>query len=219
MALCGGSGGHSARDVTFRPQSYWDTPQTIFANIKGEQRRRMVQRALEEGDAADLPAWILKDTLTEGERTRTGRIHPFLMGGEYLPDCDDQEIEIARVALRSATGDVISIRARRAEGIIHYSVVDEYDSRFECSPASAAAPLTLEELIDLIETASNESMGYVGLTGTFRDMNIDDDGDPEELVDFVTVSSPFYSQLEEYYAAESQEWLKRVSNRETAREG
>jgi hypothetical protein len=189
----------------------------IFAGIKGEQRRRMVRKALEDGEgAADLPAWILKDSLTETERSRTGRIHPFLMGGEYLPDCDAEEIEIARVALRTTTGDVISIRARQADGIIHYSVVDEYDSRFECSPASAEAPLSLEELINLIDTASNESLGYVGLTGTFRDMNTDEN--PEELVDLVTVSSPFYAQLEGYYATESQEWLRRVKNRQTAQE-
>lgn len=223
MALFGCCGGRTPspehqQDLTFRPQSYWDTPEMIFANIKGEQRRRMVRKALEHGDAADLPEWMLKDTLTEEERSRTGRIHPFLMGGEYLPDCDSQETEIARVALRSTTGDVISIRARRAEEVIHYSVVDEYDSRFECSPGSAAGPLTLEELINLIDTASNESMGYSGLTGTFRDMNLDEDSDPAELVDFVTVSSPFYAQLEAYYAAESQEWLRRLKNRDTAQE-
>ena len=32
-----------ASDMTFRPASYWDTPDTIFANIKGEQRRRMLR--------------------------------------------------------------------------------------------------------------------------------------------------------------------------------
>jgi hypothetical protein len=61
-------------------------------------------------------------------------------------------------------------------------------------------------------------MGYVGLTETFRDMNLDEDGDPAELVDFVTVSSPFYARLEAYYATESQEWLRRIKNRETAQE-
>jgi hypothetical protein len=32
----------AASDMTFRPLSYWDTPDTIFANIKGEQRRLML---------------------------------------------------------------------------------------------------------------------------------------------------------------------------------
>jgi hypothetical protein len=202
-----------ASDMTFRPASYWDTPDTIFANIKGEQRRRMLRRVLDEGDGEKLQEWMLKDKLTEDERKLIGRMHPLLMGGEYLPDYDSQEIEIARVALQSTTGDVISIRARSSDGMIHYSVVDEYGSKFECSPTSTQAPLTLAELINLIDTVRNKSMEYVGLTTTFRDMNLLDESDPEDLVDFVRVSSTFYPQLEEYYVAESWEWLKGVKAR------
>jgi hypothetical protein len=202
-----------AGDPTFRPTSYWETPDTIFANIKGEQRRLTLKKSLDEGDVEELQHWMLKDKLTEEERRLVGRIHPLLMGGEYLPDYDSQEVEIARVALQSTTGDVISIRARRGEGVIHYSVVDEYESQFECSPTSSQAPLTLGELISLIDTVKNESMGYVGLTTTFRDMNLVAGGDPDNLVDFVRVSSPFYPQLEDYYAAESRDWLNEVKAR------
>jgi hypothetical protein len=203
-----------ADDPTFRPTSYWDTPDTILANIKGEQRRLRLKRSLDEGNADELQEWMLKDRLTDEERTLVGQIHPLLMGGEYLPDYDSQEVEIARVALQSTTGDVISIRARRGDGMIHYSVVDEYESQFECSPDKSQAPLTLAELIKLIDTVRNGSMGYVGLTTTFRDMNLVAGGDPEDLVDFVRVSSPFYPQLEEYYAADSREWLKAAKARQ-----
>jgi hypothetical protein len=199
--------------MMFRPASYWDTPDTIFANIKGEQRRLMLKRLLDEGNVEELQEWMLKDKLTEEERIVIGRIHPILMGGEYLPDYDSQEVEIARVALQSTTGDVISIRARKGDGIVHFSVVDEYESEFECSPTSAQAPLTLGELIKLIDTVRNKSMEYVGLTTCFRDMNLLDDSDPDDLVDFVTVSSEFYPQLEEHYVVESREWLKKVKAR------
>ena len=37
------------------------------------------------------------------------------MSGEYLPDFEGDEVEIARVTLASVTGDVVSIRARRQE--------------------------------------------------------------------------------------------------------
>jgi hypothetical protein len=200
-------------DMTFRPVSYWDTPDTIFANIKGEQRRLMLRKVAEQGDAEELQEWLLKDKLTEEERKLIGRIHPLLMGGEYLPDYEGDEVEIARVALQSTTGDVISIRARKSGGAIHYLIVDEYESQFEYSPNRTKAPLTLGELINLIDTVKNDSMEYVGLTNTFRDMNLDAGSDPEDLVDFVTVSSPFYPQLEEHYAAEGREWLKRVNAR------
>jgi hypothetical protein len=201
-------------DPTFRPTSYWDTPDTIFANIKGEQRRLTLKRLLDEGDVEELQHWMLKDKLTEEERELVGRMHPLLMGGEYLPDYDSREVEIARVALQSTTGDVISIRACKGDGIIHYSVVDEYESEFECAPASSQAPLTVGELIKLIDTVRNESMDYVGLTTTFRDMNLDAGGDPDDLADFVRVSSPFYPQLEQHYTSESREWLKAVKARQ-----
>jgi hypothetical protein len=171
----------------------------------------MLRKLVEQGDAEELQQWLLKDKLTDEERKAIGRIHPLLMGGEYLPDYDGDEVEIARVALQSTTGDVISIRARKSEGEIDYSIVDEYGSQFECSPSRTGTPLALGELINLIDTAKNKSMEYVGLTNTFRDMNLGDGSDPEDLVDFVRVSSSFYPQLEEHYAAESREWLKRVN--------
>ena len=54
-------------------------------------------------------------SLTEDERNRFGAIHPSFMGGEYLPDCNPSETEIARVKLRSTTQDLISIRATRED--------------------------------------------------------------------------------------------------------
>jgi hypothetical protein len=202
--------------MTFRPVSYWDTPDAIFANIKGEQRRLMVERLLEEGKAQEIAHWMLRDELTDEERREIGSIDPLLMGGEYLPDYASQEVEIARVALRSSTGDVTSIRARSADGLIHYSVADEYETDYRCSPTTAPAPLTLGELITLIDTVSNEATGEVGLTSTVRDEGLECGSDPDDLVDFVRVSSRFYPELETYYAADAEEWLERIKAREDA---
>ncbi len=76
--------------------------------------------------------------------------------------------------------------------------------------------VNLKRLINLIDTVRNESMEYVGLTTSFRDMNLLDDSDPEDLIYFVRVSSEFYPQLEEHYVAESREWLKKVKARREA---
>jgi hypothetical protein len=56
------------------------------------------------------------------------------MSGEYLPDFEGDEVEIARVTLASATGDIISIRGRHEGGRIHYRIVDEYDDEtvYQC---------------------------------------------------------------------------------------
>src|SRR5262245_45038225 len=99
-------------NLQFRPATYWDTPDALLANIKGEQRRQLIQHALAIADAEELETWLLQDELTDEERELVGRIHPLLMGGEYLPDYQPGEVEIARVALQSTTGDVISVGAR-----------------------------------------------------------------------------------------------------------
>src|SRR5438105_571660 len=118
-------------DLEFRPQSYWATPESRFANVKGRVRREAIKKALETGNLDELPPDIAKDELSRATVEAAGRIHPSFMGGEYLPSCDEDEIEIARVNLQSVTFDVISIRAWRKEGEIFYRVVDEYDSRFD----------------------------------------------------------------------------------------
>src|SRR5262249_4767409 len=84
---------------------------------------------LDAGNVESLEKWILAESVTEAERVALGQHHPALMGGEYLPGYQDEEVEIARVSLQSTTGDVISIRARRDRGAIRYRVVDEYGTR------------------------------------------------------------------------------------------
>ena len=47
-----------------------------------------------------------------------------MMGGEYLPRIESDEVEIIRIDLQSITSDAIELRARRADGQIYYRVVD-----------------------------------------------------------------------------------------------
>ena len=95
-------------DFSFRPETYWengDPIDAILADIKGEQRRRLVRRALESGNVGDIPELALGSTLDEPERRNWGKIHPLYMGGEYLPEDLPGETAIARVSLNSTTGD------------------------------------------------------------------------------------------------------------------
>jgi hypothetical protein len=103
-------------NLGFRPSTYWETPDTVLANIKGEQRRRAIRKLLDAGDVEVLEERLLAESLTDEERRALGRLHPSLMGGEYLPTYQGDEVEIARVALQSTTGDVVSFRARREGG-------------------------------------------------------------------------------------------------------
>jgi hypothetical protein len=79
-------------------------------------------------------------------------------------------------------------------------------------------PLTLGELISLIDGVQDPANDRVGLTDRFRNDNVFyGEVEPEEVADFVTVSSLFYPELQRYYEAEAKEWLLR--QQEESREG
>jgi hypothetical protein len=68
----------------------------------------------------------INDSLDDMARKQLSQIHPTFMGGEYLPDCGRNEVEIVRIELESTTYDVISLRARPAGSRIAYSLVDSH---------------------------------------------------------------------------------------------
>jgi hypothetical protein len=209
-------------DFTFRPATYWPdipTSETDLSNIQGSARRRLLASAVEgagrEGvDESELDRetveFLFKDQLDEEARQAWGAVHPALMGGEYLPETEDDEVEVARIELESVTADVIQLRAWLDEGQISYHVVDEYETTFTIQPDLSEKPLTLGELIELIDAATDEA-GNTGLTDIFRDLNNDGSLSPEELEElgaFVWVTSAFYPQLEPYYADRAQAWVE-----------
>ncbi len=208
-------------DLQVRPASYWDHADpvaAILSGIKGQNRREMA-RDFVTGQAPD---WLgdIEPTLLEGNvddetRDLLGAGHPSWMGGEYLTDHLPGEVEIARIVLASVTQDVISFRARRRRGgrRILYRVVDEYREPgrpgWTCRPASSARPLTLGQVIALIDAATNPDfdLGHGPLTDLFRDFQ--DAEQPESVAGFVGVESDFYPGLSEYFEQRAQEWLER----------
>ena len=103
------------QDKSFVPASYWPTlsvGQTIADSIRGVARRETAENALEEGTLEDLPDFVLQDRLTDRQRLGLSRIHPSLMGGEYLPDHLPGEVTIASICYDgSVCQDVDQIRA------------------------------------------------------------------------------------------------------------
>src|SRR5262249_26765133 len=148
-----------------------------------------------------VPDWVLTEGLRDQERLEFGSLHPALMGGEYLPPLEDNEVEIARVSLSSTTGDVNSIRAQLRGDSIRYRIVDEYYDdpmqQFTFSPKETTRPLTMGELVDLIDGVEDEMNPEIGrgLTASYRNMQVDGGMAAKEVVDFVSVSSFFYPEL------------------------
>jgi hypothetical protein len=207
-------------DFATRPDTYWpETPTepTVLASIKGTARRKAARARLEDGTPA-LPAdadVIFESALPAEDRATLGHLHPVFLGGEFLPDFEGDEVEIARIDLDSTAADAISVRARHDEtGAIRYRVVDEYqeDGWYAIDPKRSSQPLTLGELIDLIDStrhiaAADEGDAdelRIGLTDAFR--YFDPDDDPAAVISFVTVSSTHYPQLGRYYHERGRAW-------------
>jgi len=81
-----------------------------------------------------------------------------------------------------------------------YRIEDEYETRF------SKQPLSIRELVGLIDGATGHLDGARGLTSAYRNYSAAW-CDPENLVEFVTVTSIFYPELRAYYAEEAGEWL------------
>lgn len=190
-------------DLNYRPAGYFwpmSLAYHLLGTVKGTRRRQHILELIEKGHLDEIEGWVAQESVTEPTRKALGKVHPSLMGGEFLPDLRKNEIEIARISLMSVTGDVISIRATRGKSRIRYRICDEYgDERLrygdESSPDVAKRtsnrPLTLDELEKFIEDAG-AGMDYVR-------QNLSAGTDPEYLVCFLTATSPYYPALTELY--------------------
>ena len=110
----------------------------------------------EQFDLNYRPDTYWPDALDEEQRRYWGALHPHCMGGEYLPELEPGDVEIARISLASVTSDQISIRAPHAGDRIRYAVRDEYDTDFELAFSESERPLTLGEFIALIDGSGYE---------------------------------------------------------------
>ena len=143
----------SAIDLAYRPSSYfWPiTHEThLIAAIKGERRRNIVRAAFDAGVVTPLDEHYAAPALHEQDRRALGRLHPSFMGGEYLPNRQETEVEIARINIRSTLSDVTSLYAKAGRTRIYYRVVDEYngDTLSQKRTRTSKQPLTLGKLLD-----------------------------------------------------------------------
>ncbi len=187
-------------NLDFRPRSlFWplSAETHLLSTIKGAERRAMVESILNAGDLEALNAFITKSALDHDERTAFGRLHPAFMGGEYLPDLEDGEIEVARINIASTTSDVTSVYAHRTPKGIGYRVVDEYNGETLSGKTTrfSKQPLTLGELTDFFLKAWPLE--------ELLDMNeLDRDGSQR----FVKPSSALYPEFTALIRQKIREW-------------
>jgi hypothetical protein len=192
----------------FRPKSYWaDTTveQAILRGVKGTRRRALLAQALKEGQLERVGDELQSAEVTDAVREQLGRIHPSLMGGEYLPGYQREETEIARVELESTTSDVISIRARWEEGRIYYRVVDEYNTEFRCHPETSDRPFNLGEFIQFIDGISCSDL-CGSFSTAYNELNLEGGSERRSLRHFTSISSDIYHHLWNHFEKVFEEW-------------
>lgn len=204
----------------FRPSAYFadHSPiEAIVQNIKGQNRREMARDFIAGDmpkDFGEIDDRYLQDTIDDQSRVELGRINPAFMGGEYLPDYSPGEVEIARVVLQSSTQDVYSFRVRQSRPgtRYRYRLVDEYDEIFHLRPASSTRPLSLRQLIKMIDSVSSDgldTMGYPFVEG-FVAWQLESSESVWDATHFVHVESSGYPDLESYYAMRLHDWATQI---------
>lgn len=191
-------------DLDYCPRSYfwplsWE--RHLLATIKGTKRREIVEAAIGAGKLDLVPVKLLKAGLSTKDRQVIGRIHPIFMGGEYLPEIGDCEVEIARIEIKSTAYDVTSVRVRLDGDALIYRVLDEYDgdTLSGLTTCTAYQPLKLKELFEFLVGAWSI---FDVLENNFADYGYEED----EMLEFVRPSSEFYPEFGALCAMSIREW-------------
>ena len=104
------------------------------------------------------------------------------------------------------------------DGAIHYRIVGEYEEdegmRYQLPFEKSDQPLTLGRLMELIDGAFIEDCAYPGgiFTSSWSMMN-EFGYDPEDIIGFLSLSSPFYPLVDACYRAMGESWI--AENQET----
>lgn len=193
-------------DMDFRPARYFG-PRPLDAYLLSKVRNAVLREKLKQLDAEgrhdEVKALLGSSGVDAVTLKALERLHPRLMGGNYLPETGEREVEIARIGIDSTTGDVTSVYARQLAGRIGYRVVDEYGGDTLQGPdeMESELPLTLGALMDFF-------MGAWPLEQVVE-MNFEDD--LEGGLAFFSASSDFYpgfgpacaERVREHYARAS----------------
>ena len=176
---------HYRPDTYFRPQKL---ERYLLSKVKGAVLRQKLQALFDAGRHAEVRTLLTAEGISAADRKALESFHPMFMGGNYLPDTEDGEVEIARISIKSTTYDVTCVYARPDGGAIQYRVVDEYggETLQGTTEARTDKPMTLGEFADFF-LAAWPLLDVL-------EMNFEDDLDGS--LDFFTAESEFYPDFD-----------------------
>jgi len=179
-------------DTSYRPETYFgpiSMAKHLRTRVKGQVRRDLAKSLAGEGLIDVLPDLLVEEDLREEDLAEWGKVHPWCLGGEFLPRFERIETEIARVVLMSTTFDVTSVYARQRKNRIAYRIVDEYGGETLTAKTrrTSTRPLTLKELVDFL------LRGWPFLAV----LRMNYDQDTEKMLGFFRGESAFYPDFHE----------------------
>jgi hypothetical protein len=177
-------------DINFRPKAYFGPErleQYLISKVKGSVVRRKLKTLFKEGRHSEIETLLGEKGISKADLKALGSVHPMFMGGNYLPDTEDGEVEIARITIRSTTFDVACVFAKPEHGSIRYQVVDEYNGETLSGQSEMVSdqPLTLGELTDF----------FLNAWSLVDVLEMNFENDLESALDFFFVESRFYPDL------------------------
>lgn len=198
----------------YRPASYNAPELCNLANITGTQRRFAASRDLDLFGRIDSD--LVRDS-TEQERQHLGRLHPQFRSGEDLRSVRHNEVEIARLTLvETVHGEVTSIRARQITNRICYEIESENESEFGITfitkPQSSILPLSLGQLVNLINTVEvrvpwdKNKLDRVGLVIPVWEWERRHSASKTRVRHFIRFASLFYPMLNDWFTQYFDHW-------------
>jgi hypothetical protein len=168
-------------DTYFRPQKL---ERYLLSKVKGAVLRKNLRALFDAGRHAEVRSLLTAEGISLADRKALESFHPMFMGGNYLPDTEDGEVEIARISIKSTTYDVTCVYARPVDGAIHYRVVDEYGGETLQGETEARTdrPMTLGEFTDF----------FLGAWPLLKVLKMNFADDLEGSLGFFTATSEFY---------------------------
>lgn len=179
-------------DLEYKPKTYF-APQPLLKylidQVKGAVVREKLELLLNEGRVQEVHALLDGEGVTTNSIRYLESLHPMFMGGNYLPDMEDGEIEIARIEISSTTHDVTCLFAKMENGKIQYRIVDEYDGDTLISPKEITTdePMTLKDMTDF----------FLGAWSLIEVLEMNFEGDLEPALEFFEAKSKFYPDFDE----------------------
>jgi hypothetical protein len=116
--------------------------------------------------------------------------------GNFLPKLEHGYVEIVRLCLRSTTGDIVSIRAKKLTKGYRIMIVDEYHMEFENFIDFYRAIPTQGEIFEIIAlmTPKGEEYSYLDYLVIHNEFY-----KVEHMAHFVYIDSNLYPNLNDMY--------------------